>query len=131
MVRVTFRSAAVGVFLAVALSGCSPEPDLPEEQGGAGLHNSGAFLPNHLPVKDEDGFAASWSTTGRVAVDGAVLHAQGTNGRHCASCHSVDDGWSASAATLQRMFDETGGLDPVFNLLDADRPNAFVNMDAL
>jgi hypothetical protein len=36
-----------------------------------------------------------------------------------------------SAATVQKTFDDTDGLDPIFNLLDADRPDAFPSMDAL
>lgn len=90
-----------------------------------------ASLPNNYPLPNLHGTAATFSTAGEVAQDGAFFTPQGTNGRSCASCHTPNDGWTISAATLQKRFDETGGLDPVFNLLDADRPNAFANMEAL
>ena len=89
-----------------------------------------SFLPNNHPVKNAHGFSATFSTQGR-STSPALLHAPGDNGRHCGSCHKPEDGWSISAATLQRIFDETGGLDPVFNLLDADRPTPSPSNDAL
>src|SRR5690606_29023760 len=71
------------------------------------------------------GKAASFSTQGSIDLASEFFQAQGTNGRSCATCHTPDDGWSISAATVQRLFDETGGLHPIFaNNLDADSPSA-------
>jgi cytochrome c peroxidase len=88
-------------------------------------------LPNNHPIPNVNGHAATWSTAGFVDLAGAFFTPQGSNGRHCGSCHTIEDGWTISAETLQARFDATDGLDPVFNLLDADRPTAFPTNDAL
>jgi mono/diheme cytochrome c family protein len=88
-------------------------------------------LPNSHPIANVNGFAATYSTAGFVDLVGPYFTPQGTNGRSCGSCHSIEDGWTASAATMQQRFADTGGLDPVFNLLDADRPDAFPSNEAL
>jgi hypothetical protein len=79
-------------------------------------------IPNNKPVENPAGFAATYSTQGFVDLTGEYFQAQGTNGRSCASCHNSDDAWGITPATLQRLFDETGGTHPVFNLLDANNP---------
>ncbi len=81
--------------------------------------------PNNRPLQNASGHAASFSKQGFIDFSSAFFRAQGTNGRSCATCHNPDDGWSMSAATVQRLFDETGGLHPIFaNNLDADSPTA-------
>jgi hypothetical protein len=124
----THSSTMLG--LAFVLAGCVGGAKNDATQGENHLAPP-HFLPNNFPVMNENGFAASFSTAGSIDLEGAFFTPQGTNGRHCGSCHVVADGWSLSAATAQRMFDETDGLDPLFNLLDADRPDAFPSMDAL
>jgi hypothetical protein len=117
-------------WLLLALVGCTAggaEGEISRRQ----LALAQTSLPNSFPVKNANGFAATFSTAGRVDLTGPFFTPQGTNGRHCGSCHKLEDGWSISAQTLQTIFDQTGGLDPVFNLLDADRPNAFPSNDAL
>jgi len=42
----------------------------------------------------------------------------GANGRACASCHYPDDGWTITPGRLQRRFESTDGLDPVFRPAD-------------
>jgi cytochrome c peroxidase len=88
-------------------------------------------MPNSHPVANVNGHAATFSTAGFVDLVGPFFTPQGTNGRSCGSCHTVKDGWTISAETLQERFDATGGLDPVFNLIDADRPDAFASNEAL
>jgi cytochrome c peroxidase len=131
MVTLRRISILVCIPIALGLAGCAGEEIGSDfvrgEQGLAPPH----FLPNNFPVKNEHGFAASFSTAGTVDLAGAFFTPQGTNGRHCGSCHAVADGWSMSAATVQARFNESAGLDPLFNLLDADRPDAFASMDAL
>jgi hypothetical protein len=58
-----------------------------------------------------------------VDLAGEYFQAQGTNGRSCATCHVPEDAWSINPPTLQRLFDETAGTHPVFNLLDANNPS--------
>jgi cytochrome c peroxidase len=122
-------STISAVSLALALAGCAggAENDVTLDQ-----QSLSSFMPNNFPVKNENGFAASFTTAGnKLDRTGPFFTPQGTNGRHCGSCHKIEDGWSMSSASAQKIFDETSGLDPVFNLLDADRPDAFPNMDAL
>jgi cytochrome c peroxidase len=109
--------------IALFAGGCAAaEPEL----GRAAL-NLGAQSPNELPAPNPGGFAATFSTQGSVDLTSEYFQAQGTNGRSCETCHVADDAWSVSAATIQSRFDETAGLDPIFNLLDANNPSAPVN----
>jgi mono/diheme cytochrome c family protein len=73
------------------------------------------------------GEAATFSTKGSVDLTGEYFKTQGTNGQSCASCHIPEEAWSITPATLQRLFDETDGKHPVFNLLDANNPNMNVS----
>jgi mono/diheme cytochrome c family protein len=79
-------------------------------------------IPNNHPIQNPGGSAATYSTQGHVDLTGEYFQPQGTNGRSCASCHIVDNAWGITPGTLQSIFDETGGTDPVFNLLDANNP---------
>jgi cytochrome c peroxidase len=81
-------------------------------------------LPNNLPLPNEHGHAATYSTQGKVDLEGAFFTPQGTNGRSCGSCHSPLTGWSMSAELMQQVFEQSDGLAPVFNALDADRGGA-------
>jgi cytochrome c peroxidase len=85
-------------------------------------------LPNNYPHDNPTGKDASYSTQGSISLDNAFFQPQGTNGRHCATCHAPQDGWSITPATAQQLFDATGGLDPLFSRLDADKPT-FTNAD--
>ena len=132
MFAITRIPLIISLPVALAFAGCAGEGAV--EMGGvAGLHNHHLHeaMPNNFPIKNESGKAATYSTAGRVDTDNAFFTPQGLNGRSCGSCHTPEDGWTISATTLQTRFEQTGGLDPVFNLLDADRPTAFANMDAL
>ncbi|HEU4623789.1 MAG TPA: hypothetical protein VFS52_03440 [Steroidobacteraceae bacterium] len=84
-------------------------------------------LPNNLPILDGAGTAATFSTAGAVALDGAFHVPQGSNGRSCGSCHLVQAGWSIRPVDVELKFLLTGGTDPIFNLLDANSPNADVS----
>jgi len=84
-------------------------------------------IPNNRPFRNANGKSATLSTQGKVDLTGEFFQAQGTNGRSCASCHIAADGWAINPGTLQKIFDETDGTDPVFNLLDANNPNMDVS----
>lgn len=74
-------------------------------------------LPNSLPQANPGGYGATVSTQGQVNLTGEYFQAQGSNGRSCATCHVPEEAWAITPATLQRLFNETAGLHPVFNLL--------------
>jgi hypothetical protein len=84
-------------------------------------------LENNEPIPNAGGHHATVSTHGSVDLTGEFFQAQGTNGRSCVSCHLPQDAWSITPGTLQRLFDETGGTAPVFNLLDANNPGMDVS----
>jgi cytochrome c peroxidase len=84
-------------------------------------------IPNNHPLPNPGGEAATLSTGGSVNLTGEYFKAQGTNGQSCASCHIPEEAWSITPGTLQRLFDETEGTHPVFNLLDANNPNMNVS----
>jgi hypothetical protein len=81
-------------------------------------------LPNDFPIINGHGTASTVSTQGFVDLDNAYFTPQGTNGRHCGSCHAPEDGWSIRPSTVNILFLLTGGTHPIFNALDADRPDA-------
>ena len=83
--------------------------------------------PNNLPVLNPGGLGASWSTAGYVDLTNAFFTPQGTNGRHCGTCHAPADGWSLRPSTVQWLFWTTGGTHPLFNVIDANRPDADVS----
>jgi cytochrome c peroxidase len=84
-------------------------------------------ISNNHPMQNPVGEAATFSTQGTVNLTGEYFKAQGTNGQSCASCHIPEDAWSINPATLQRLFDETGGKHPVFNPTDANNPDMDVS----
>lgn len=86
----------------------------------------GSIVNNRL-LPNPGGEAATFSTKGSVNLTGEYFKAPGTNGRSCASCHIPEEAWSITPATLQRLFDETNGTHPVFNLLDANNPSMDVS----
>ena len=80
-------------------------------------------IPNNLPQHNPGGMHATFNTQGSVQFTGEYFQAQGTNGRSCASCHTVGDAWSITPGTLRELFDSTVGTHPVFNELDANNPD--------
>lgn len=80
-------------------------------------------IPNNQPMPNPSGEAATFSTNGSVDLTGEYFHVQGKNGQSCSTCHIPEEAWSINPGTLQRLFDETQGTHPVFNMLDANNPS--------
>src|SRR5262245_20572651 len=80
-------------------------------------------INNNRPILNPGGHAATFSTQGFVDLTSEYFQAQGTNGRSCMTCHTPQEAWSINPGTLQRLFDDTGGTDPIFNPLDANNPD--------
>jgi cytochrome c peroxidase len=112
------------VALALFAVGCTSEPDVGGGEDELVLEEIFDEIPNNLWIPNPAGFAASYSTQGAIDLEDEFFQAQGTNGRSCASCHSVEDGWSLRPASAQLAFALTGGEHPMFNRLDADVPTA-------
>lgn len=77
-------------------------------------------LPNNVLIPNEAGASATFSEEGFVDRADNFHTPQGTNGRSCGTCHSAEAGWSLTPAQIRRRFIATGGLDPLFNKLDAN-----------
>jgi cytochrome c peroxidase len=89
-----------------------------------------ARLPNMLRFPNPTGFAATFSTTGSVDLQGPFFQSLGTNGRSCSSCHQPSDGWTITPAHLRERFDATNGTDPAFRPVDgANAPNLDVSTE--
>jgi mono/diheme cytochrome c family protein len=84
-------------------------------------------IPNNQPLPNLGGEVATFSTKGSVNLSGEYFRTQGTNGQSCATCHIPEEAWSITPATLRRLFDETNGKYPIFNLHDADNPSMDVS----
>jgi cytochrome c peroxidase len=75
-------------------------------------------LPNMLRFPNPTGYAATFSTTGKVDLTGPFFQSLGTNGRSCGSCHQPSDGWTVTPKHIQQRFEATGGTDPIFRTVD-------------
>jgi hypothetical protein len=84
-------------------------------------------LPNNLPILNQAGSAATFSTAGFLDLNNPFHSPQGTNGRACDSCHLLETGWSVLPAEVELRFLLSQGQDPIFNLLDANSPTADVS----
>ncbi len=80
-------------------------------------------LPNNFPQINAKGLSATFSTPGFVDLTGDYFQSQGSNGRSCATCHIPQNAWSITPETIRLLFVQTGGMHPIFNLLDADNPD--------
>jgi cytochrome c peroxidase len=118
-------SCAVSCAL-VSVSSCV-DRSAPEEIGSEeGLLLEEVFdsIPNNVPIPNGAGAAATFSGEGLVDLADEFHTPQGTNGRHCATCHAVESGWSITPLQIQLLFGLTGGTHPIFNPLDAGNPAA-------
>src|SRR5690606_23425191 len=62
-------------------------------------------------------------SAGYVDLDNAFFTPQGTNGRHCGTCHAPEDGWGLTGSTATALFLLTDGTHPLFvNNRDTDTP---------
>ena len=84
---------------------------------------------SELRTRDPSGVLATVSTRGAVIEPANPFFLSlGTNGRACISCHVPDQGWSVSPSQVQKRFEETQGLDPIFRTNDgSNSPNADVS----
>src|ERR671937_1392604 len=84
--------------------------------------------PNLQPIPDATGTFQTYSTNGFIDMTNPFFQSLGTNGRTCATCHDLHDGWTITPADVQARFNATGGLDPIFRPNDgANSPNADVS----
>ena len=96
----------------------------------------GGFLPNNLPIRDDTGWFATASTTGKIDLTNGFFQQFGGNGRRCGSCHLPTAGWTSTPSQIQAIFDATDGgvipdplgLGAIFRPVDGTvNPNADVS----
>ncbi len=88
---------------------------------------AGFHLPNLMPFPDPSGIFRTLAV-GPVDLSNPFFQSLGTNGRSCASCHDVAEGWTITPPNLQQRFQSSQGKDPVFRPVDgANCPSADVS----
>jgi len=89
------------------------------------------FVPNGTRFPNPAGTSSTYSTTGSIDMTGPFFQSLGTNGRTCGTCHQPSDGMSVSAIHIQKRFEVTGGLDPIFRTVDGSNCNHDVNVSTV
>ncbi|ODU93882.1 MAG: hypothetical protein BGP23_05495 [Lysobacterales bacterium 66-474] len=98
----------------------------------AGMAQPHSFAPrpdrDPLVTRDPSGQLQTNAPDGRIDTGNSFFQSLGSNGRSCNSCHRQAEGWTISAAEVQRRFVATRGTDPIFRPVDgADSPLANVS----
>jgi cytochrome c peroxidase len=110
------------------IMGCTdpaPAPEGPGIEQNSFVEQLFDEIPNNVPFPNKHGFAATFASTGSVDLDNVFFTPQGTNGRHCGTCHAPEVGWSMTGPMVTALFLTTGGMHPIFvNHLDTDTPTA-------
>jgi len=116
------------VLMALGVGGGCVDPATPEAEGDAQqsyVEEIFDEIPNNALIPNEHGMAATFANAGYVDLNNAFFTAQGTNGRHCGTCHAPEVGWSMTGPMVTTLFLATKGTHPLFvNNLDTDTPTA-------
>jgi cytochrome c peroxidase len=111
------KSYCAGASLALLALSMTWPMEISAIQGDGGI-----FHPNPT------GVSRTISSAGFVDMTGPFFQDLGTNGRRCVTCHQPAEGWATSVAGIQKRFELSNGLDPIFRLNDgANSPLANVS----
>ncbi len=99
---------AAGV-LALVSSACGVELAEPSATEEAIARHGGAFIPNNIPVRNDDGYATTVATTGKIDLTNEFFQDLGTNGRRCVTCHLPTAGWGITPEQTRDIFNATRG----------------------
>jgi cytochrome c peroxidase len=84
-----------------------------------GAQRTPPVIPQFTLDNDPKGFVASYQPGGpTVTASNPFFQNLGTNGRTCFTCHQPKTGWTISARSAQQRFDQSGGMEPLFRLVD-------------
>ena len=123
----------VALVVSAGAGACVDQPDTADMQQLLSGHRS---LPNGVPIPNETGLTATYSTVGSIDLNNEFFQDLGTNGRRCVSCHLPTAGWSITPAQVQAVFeatkggalDDRTGLGAIFRTNDgANSPTADVS----
>ncbi|HWW85979.1 MAG TPA: hypothetical protein VNZ26_20425, partial [Vicinamibacterales bacterium] len=84
-------------------------------------HNRALALEDgttQLAAEDVSGVVRTVNLNGPLDLDNPFFKELGTNGRSCFSCHRPGQGWTITPESVQRRFEESRGLDPIFRTND-------------
>ena len=86
----------------------------------AGQHKTFAHEDNTTALRADDasGIVRTVNLNGPLDLNNPFFKELGTNGRSCFSCHRPAQGWSITPDSVQRRFEESRGLDPIFRTND-------------
>jgi len=73
---------------------------------------------NYILTPDANGLLATYTTNRFIDVTNPFFQSLGTNGRSCATCHVITDGWTINPESVQLRFNLTAGRDPIFRPVD-------------
>src|SRR5262245_12495246 len=74
------------------------------------------------------GVAETFHTSGTIDMTNPFFLPLGTNPRSCATCHAPNQGWTMTSEANKRLFKDSDGLAPLFNLVDeGTRPDADIS----
>lgn len=113
-----FRVVSGG--LLIALGGCGVGTDAadPIAEASSALDATG----------NRYGVAETFTPSGTLDETNPFFQPLGTNPRTCDTCHDDQQGWTDTTVGNALLFLQTGGLDPLFNLVDqGSRPDADVS----
>lgn len=118
-------SALLCLVLAACGGGSSSSPASPDLAAAGNTVIAPAF-----ESLNTGGAAATWAAGGHIDIGNPFYRPTG-NGRSCASCHSPNEGWSLTPASVQSRFAMSNGGDALFLAHDgANSPNANVSSQA-
>ena len=85
-----------------------------------GQHTTFAHEDNTTALRagDASGIVRTVNVNGPLDLNNPFFKELGTNGRSCFSCHRPAQAWSITPASVQRRFEESRGLDPIFHTND-------------
>ena len=69
----------------------------------AGNAGEQSFLSDMKRFANPTGFAATYSTVGKIDLTGPFFQSLGANGRACVSCHQPSVGWTVSPPGSRRL----------------------------
>lgn len=128
--RLTKSAAALALGLAVP--SCEQAPSQPGTEGAETSHSALESGDSMLRLRWNDvGRDRTVTPTGTIDTSNPFFQPLGTNGRACVTCHQAYDGWTLTPSSVQSLFDETAGLDPLFAAHDAaNAPNLDVSTES-
>ena len=100
-------------------AGASDSPAVTSREDASAL-NAKRPAPTEVLVPNRFGLSRTMNASGGALTDPSnpFFQSLGTNGRSCDSCHVPEAGMTVTPEVVQRRFQETAGLDPIFRAVD-------------